>query len=338
MNLRVANYKKGKIMQQIKLTPWRITIDTNPDQCNLKCVMCDTHSIYNKKRQKRQRMSPQMLERILKEAVDCGVKEIIPSTMGEPLMYPYFDRFIKILTPSHTKLNLTTNGTFPKKGVEQWAELLLPITTDTKISINGISPEINENVMILSKTNEALQNIKTYIKIRDEVRKKNYQPTVTLQVTFMKENLRGIKEVIEFAIANNVDRVKGHHLWVTHQELLNSDLRNPINLGTWDDFVDEITTYKSQIKLENFDKFIEGTSVPEHYLCPFLGQELWLDHEGQYNVCCAPSDQRRTLGEFESIEDTPLNDFFQRADYQVLHQNYKSNQLCRNCSLRKPPE
>ncbi len=27
--------------------PWRITIDTNPDQCNLNCIMCDTHSIYN---------------------------------------------------------------------------------------------------------------------------------------------------------------------------------------------------------------------------------------------------------------------------------------------------
>ena len=28
--------------------PYRITIDTNPDQCNLNCIMCDTHSIYNK--------------------------------------------------------------------------------------------------------------------------------------------------------------------------------------------------------------------------------------------------------------------------------------------------
>lgn len=25
----------------------RITIDTNPDTCNFKCKMCDTHGIYN---------------------------------------------------------------------------------------------------------------------------------------------------------------------------------------------------------------------------------------------------------------------------------------------------
>ncbi len=25
--------------------PWRITFDTNPDNCNLKCIMCEEHSI-----------------------------------------------------------------------------------------------------------------------------------------------------------------------------------------------------------------------------------------------------------------------------------------------------
>jgi len=27
--------------------PWRITFDTNPDQCNLRCIMCEEHSNYN---------------------------------------------------------------------------------------------------------------------------------------------------------------------------------------------------------------------------------------------------------------------------------------------------
>jgi len=70
----------------------------------------------------------------LRETIDAGVEEIIPSIMGGPLLYPYFDKFIEKLTPSSTKtkLNLTTNGTFPKKGIETWARLLLPITSDTK--------------------------------------------------------------------------------------------------------------------------------------------------------------------------------------------------------------
>ncbi len=137
--------------------PWRITIDTNPDQCNLNCIMCDTHSIYKQENPpKRQRMSPDILRKILQQAVKLGIKEIIPSTMGEPLLYPYFDEFIENLKGTTTKLNLTTNGTFPKKGAEVWARELLPITSDTKISINAISKSINESIMINSDTESVL--------------------------------------------------------------------------------------------------------------------------------------------------------------------------------------
>ncbi|MFW8602377.1 radical SAM/SPASM domain-containing protein [Desulfobacterota bacterium M19] len=321
----------------MKTEPWRITIDTNPDQCNLKCIMCETHSIHNKKPTKRQCMSPTLLDVILDEAVNAGVSEIIPSTMGEPLLYPYFDKFIHILTSSATKLNLTTNGTFPRKGVETWARELLPITSDTKISINGTTPITNEKVMIKAKTGEALKNIEKYLAIRDEVRQENtvHQPTVTLQVTFMYSNLTGIKEVIEYAIMNNVDRVKGHHLWVTHPELEKEDLRHPEHKGIWNNFIDEISPYKKQIKLENFVELSESSFVPEHYNCPFLGKELWIDCVGNYNICCAPSDKRKTLGNFGNIDDKGIKDFFKTESYQSLIENYKHHPLCQKCLLRK---
>ncbi len=322
----------------MKSVPWRITIDTNPDQCNLKCIMCDTHSTYNRNRIKRQRMSPELLEGILREAIVVGVEEIIPSTMGEPLLYPYFDTFIDALTPSSTRLNLTTNGTFPVKGAKTWARLLLPITSDTKISINGISPAINEKIMNQSRTEDVLKNIETYLRIRDEVRQEkiNHRPTVTLQVTFMYRNLTGIGEVIEYAIEHNIDRVKGHHLWVTHPELEKEDLRNPIHNGVWNDFISKIEPYKKRIKLENFTALSEVESVPERYNCPFLGKELWIDCSGNYNVCCAPSDKRQALGDFGRFDNVKIGDFFQMKNYRTLVENYKSQPLCRKCLLRKP--
>ena len=30
-----------------KLGPWRITFDTNPDDCNLRCIMCECFSPYS---------------------------------------------------------------------------------------------------------------------------------------------------------------------------------------------------------------------------------------------------------------------------------------------------
>lgn len=319
--------------------PWRITIDTNPDQCNLNCIMCDTHSVYKKNALiKRQRMSPELLNTILDQAIRLNIKEIIPSTMGEPLLYPYFEHFVDKLKNTQTKLNLTTNGTFPKKGAALWGEKILPVTSDTKISINGISKQINESIMINADTDMILANISTYLKVRDKIRKNaaRHHPTVTLQVTFMHKNLLHIKDVIDFAIKNNIDRVKGHHLWVTHPELTKESLRNREHSDKWNRFIEEIKPYRTQINLENFEFLSEKSEITASYDCPFLGKELWIDCYGNYNVCCAPSDKRKTLGNFGNIHTTAINRFFATQQYQSLLKDYKNQPICQTCLLRKP--
>ena len=43
-----------------------------------------------------------------------GLEEIIPTTMGEPLMYKEFPEFIKLCHEfPGIQMNLTTNGSFP---------------------------------------------------------------------------------------------------------------------------------------------------------------------------------------------------------------------------------
>lgn len=72
--------------------PWRITLDTNPDDCNLSCVMCEQHSVFSDahaKReaagQRRRRMKPELIDAVLAGLPigPDGLREVIPSTMGE---------------------------------------------------------------------------------------------------------------------------------------------------------------------------------------------------------------------------------------------------------------
>ena len=87
------------------LNIWRITLDTNPEDCNFHCIMCEEHSnysdfkqkLFNKTGIKRRLMPKEWLEAIFKEVKELGVKEIIPSTMGEPLLYEYFEVILKYL-------------------------------------------------------------------------------------------------------------------------------------------------------------------------------------------------------------------------------------------------
>ncbi len=74
--------------------------------------MCDTHSIYNSDFKASRKATPkELLEKILDEVLKFDLEEIIPSTMGEPLLYKEFNTFIDKLSGSRAKLNLTTNGT-----------------------------------------------------------------------------------------------------------------------------------------------------------------------------------------------------------------------------------
>jgi len=319
------------------MKPWRITIDTNPDQCNLNCIMCDTHSIYNdNSKPNRKFMDESLLEKSIDEAIKLGVKEIIPTTMGEPLLYGYFDTFIDKLSKSNVKLNLTTNGTFPHIGVEKWANKLLPVLSDIKISINSIDSQINESIMINDNTQKKLEDIKTFISLRDKL---NPSVTITLQVTFLKSNLNDLENIIKFAIANNIDRVKGHQLWITYEEIKDESLQNSTKkINEWNSFIDKIEKYKNDINLVNFEKLESQNNtntVPTNYDCPFLGKELWIDYNGDFNVCCAPSDKRASLGSWGNIQDTKIIDIFNSKEYQNLMLNYKNEDICKICSLRK---
>ena len=46
--------------------------------------------------------------------------------MGEPLLYREFEQIIDLCHEFKVKLNLTTNGTFPKLGAEKWAGRSFP--------------------------------------------------------------------------------------------------------------------------------------------------------------------------------------------------------------------
>lgn len=319
------------------MKPWRITIDTNPDQCNLKCIMCDTHSIHNKNKEfHRTNMNRQLVEKSIDEAIKVGVKEIIPSTMGEPLLYEHFDVFLERLSGSDTKLNLTTNGTFPKHGVAQWAEKLLPVLSDVKISINSIDPQVNEEIMIGDQTSRKIENIKTLSSLRNQ---KYPDVSITLQVTFLKSNINDMEDLVKFAVDHNLDRVKGHHLWITYDDISEQSLyASDDSIAAWNTLIDRLSPYREKIQLVNFEKIAIDKKSDDFVntgCCPFLGEELWIDHNGDFNICCAPSHERVKLGQWGNIESRSIEEVFDSVEYSRLIQHYQAEEVCKKCLLRR---
>ena len=71
-------------------------------------------------------MGIDLIRRVLRESEGTPLREIIPSTMGEPLLYRHFDEILELCAEYGVMLNLTTNGTFPQRGARAWAERIVP--------------------------------------------------------------------------------------------------------------------------------------------------------------------------------------------------------------------
>ena len=335
--------------------PWRITFDTNPDDCNLHCIMCEDHSPYSttqidrrRAKRPRRRMGIDLIRRVMEESKGTGLREIIPSTMGEPLVYRHFDEILDLCAEYGVLLNLTTNGTFPQRGARAWAERIVPVTSDVKISWNGATKATHEKVMLGSKWETVVENVSTFIDVRDaHAEGGGNRCRVTFQLTFMEVNVDELPGIVKLAASLGVDRVKGHHLWVHFTQMRHQSMRrSPEAIARWNAIVDETTEAADRHRLPGGDRVLlenifrldeeNAGDISADGVCPFLGQEAWVAADGRFNPCCAPDVLRRTLGEFGNVNSRSLYDIWESEPYRNLEANYMDNSLCQGCNMRRP--
>jgi len=231
------------------------------------------------------------------------------------------------------------------------------VTSDVKISWNGASEETQQAIMRKSKFSTQLANLKAFIKVRNQIAAEggNYC-SVTLQMTFMEVNLHEIADVVKLAIDNGCDRVKGHHLWAHFEEIKDENLRrNKNSIRRWNDVSDQchriadanLLPNGKRIRLDNFFPLPESAAadaegganpIDPEAVCPFLGQEAWVNNAGRFDPCCAPDEERKGLGHFGSVsEEGGLLAKWNSERYRDLVKNYASNKLCQGCNMRRPP-
>ena len=342
---------------QTRPGPLRITFDTNPDDCNLSCIMCEDHSPYSATQTDRRaaglprrRMDVSLIRRVLEESRGTPLREIIPSTMGEPLLYRHFDQVIDLCAEYGVKLNLTTNGTFPGRGARAWAQRIVPVASDVKVSWNGATRDIQETVMLKTNWDRVLENLRTFISVRDEHSAGGGDHcSVTLQMTFMEVNYLELPEIVRLASELGVERVKGHHLWVHfHQIKQQSMRRNRDAIARWNRTVEEALQAADRFPLFNGRKVVldnifqldpDGDrDIAPGGVCPFLGREAWVASDGRFNPCCAPDALRRTLGDFGNVAEHGLYNIWRSKTYEALRENYMQHSLCQGCNMRRPEE
>jgi MoaA/NifB/PqqE/SkfB family radical SAM enzyme len=349
---------RSRVRPSTRPGPWRITFDTNPDDCNLHCVMCEEHSPHSplqiRRREAglpRRRMDFALIRRVLDERRGTPLREIIPSTMGEPLLYAELDGVVDLCVEYGLKLNLTTNGTFPRRAASEWARRLVPVCSDVKISWNGARKATAESIMLGARFEDVLANVRAFVAVRDEhAAAGGNRCRVTFQLTFLETNVDELADMVRLAASLGVDRVKGHHLWAHFDEIEHLSMRrSPAAIARWNRAVAEARTAAREcplpggrmVLLENIFELEEHAveDLAPGGACPFLGAEAWISAEGRFSPCCAPDAERRALGEFGSLDRegaTTMGRIWEGDEYQRLLATYRDHALCRRCNMRRP--
>ncbi len=243
-----------------------------------------------------------VLEKVLREYASRGLREVIPSTMGEPLLYTHFEKLCDLCIELHLLLNLTTNGTFPLRGVEYWATRLLPICRDIKVSLMGFTSATQAFLMPGIDPCEHRKNIERLVQVRDEFKRKNIRTgSVSLQVTVCKKNENEIQHIVNYALDLGVDRVKLNRAIFLDGCL--SSFRNELALP-----VDAFFCGTARLPVEGtYIRKVQDLQSKEN--CPFLDQELWILPNGAFQRCPNPAIRfGRGLWDENSCQKCPIWD------------------------------
>ena len=278
----------------------RLTLLTNPDKCNLHCPLCFLNQRPRGHRELGMgemtfEMAQAAIEKYAAERDDAGnrvLREVIPSTMGEPLLYSHFDELLEFCRAIGIPLNLTTNGTFPGKwGSEAAMGTLLRSCSDIKVSYLASEQFDGWNANV-----EKLMDVRKFLIAERATARVGADPaTVSLQVTLHRKNQQKIPELVSWASAIGINRIKWNP--VVFLGAAPAELQREFALadgldGIRKQILDVAALCGGKVKNEGA-LFMNGSLRHLSQVdgtCPFT-DEVWIWPDGHEDHC--PSPERR---------------------------------------------
>jgi MoaA/NifB/PqqE/SkfB family radical SAM enzyme len=292
-------------------------------------------------------MEPALAVRVVAEAAAMGAREVIPSTMGEPLLWAGLDALLAACAAHGLALNVTTNGTFPGRGAARWAEALVPVASDVKVSWNGATAATAEALMPGLDFAAAVEGVRTLVAARERhAAAGGRRCTVSLQVTAQEANVAELPAIVRLAAALGVDRVKVNQLQVRRPELAPLSLRrdaaairrwNAAAAGARRAAEEARLPGGGRVRLENAGPLAEDPAAPAPYgPCRFVGREAWIHADGRFAPCPHPAAAGGALGEFGGAGELPLAAIWSAPALRALVADWERHPVCRACPLRRP--
>jgi MoaA/NifB/PqqE/SkfB family radical SAM enzyme len=266
----VAHRTRAEILDAL---PVKITLQTT-DVCNLHCPHCQIPRAL-----KTPRMGRDVLERVIDELFPTLI-ELHPTNLGEPMTWPLFERLCRAMKHHGVLLDLTTNGTLLTHRRIEW---LRPIARDIKVSFDGATHDTFERLRRGARFDQVCSNVRRLVAA---LQREPRRPTVSLQMTLMRSNIRELPSLVRLGAELGVHRVKAYHLFSFMPEMDAESLMH--DLDSWTPVLDEAMTVAHRLGIA-----IECAELPAtpgatplmETTCHLPWHETWIDLDGAVLPC-----------------------------------------------------
>lgn len=213
------------LREDCSIFPEVLTIETT-NICNAFCIFCP----HSKMKRKQTIMTSSLYEKIINEAKQLGVKEIVLSFFGEPFCDRNIINRIKFAKQNGLKVTIYTNAILLDEHTSQ--EIIDNKLDKIFISLDSYSSEHYKKIRLVGKYDEVVKNVNDLI----ELKKKNNSllPIVEIGMIILdKKDKQGIQTFMDqWKHADNVV-VRQPHEWINK----GTDIKNKLPCyPLWNDF------------------------------------------------------------------------------------------------------
>lgn len=300
------------------------------DLCNYRCKMCPHHTGSGKTEFKYLKnntgfMKPEMVEKILTRFPEAT--HITLAGVGEPLLNPYFDDIVDIVSREKRAINIVTNGSLLNK---KMAEKILssPYINQISISLNAPDPELFSKVCNVGpeKYDLVLSNIENLVKLKNDAK---HQVTIIISAVFSEEYLPLADKFLSKAGSIGVDKIDLHNY---------IDFKIEDKIDSWHKIQNSQRNKKIINKLKAQTKNIKAeVSIPRIYTnsnfnnkCAWFFKNLSFDAQGNMGSCGRVINPNKSYGNINDKDDVWNNKYMRMMRTKFL--NNKIENYCIECT------
>lgn len=298
---------------EVDALPVKLTLQTT-DRCNLDCPHCQIP-----RAEKRPSMPEAVLDRVIAELFPTLV-ELHPTNLGEPFLWPHFERLCAEMSCHGVLLDLTTNGTLLDERRLGW---ILPVARDVKVSFDGSTPETFERLRRGASFTEVCANVRRLASLTEP-------GTVALQMTIMRSNCRELSTLIRLAAELGVQRVKAYHMFSFRPDLDHESIAGETTL--WQQVLDESLSVAKTVGVDVQCAEPDGSiSDVTSTACHLPWHEAWIDLDGAVLPCHSHGGDAAG-----NILDAPFSEAWNGPLYRKIRAGFERERPtwhCEGCGM-----